>query len=211
MSNCSSPLYRPNVRWLCGTERGEDFYASLEDFDGWNGRFWDQRAIWHLEQDDLNLARNYAEKSVAVHRHPFVLTLLGQTLFAMARRDGDGEVLVGGQEALRQARDGFTNWRYWAEDEKPFEIFFEGLLQFRAQWGPMLIPAVVAHRLGLAARNASSSLDAVARDLAVLAAVRASARRASDVQSANLIMVTLAGRQYAGSGALRCTAMVSKA
>ncbi len=135
-----------NVRWLCGPEYGEGFYASLEDYYGWNGRYWDQRAIWHLEQNDLNLARNYAEKSVAVHRHPFALTLLGQTLFAMARRDGDGEMLVGGEEALRQARDRFTNWRYWAEDEKPFEVFFDGLLHFRAQWGPMMIPAVVAHQ-----------------------------------------------------------------
>lgn len=135
-----------NVRWLCGPEHGEDFYASLEDSYGWNGRFWDQRAIWHLEQNDLNLARNYAEKSVAVHRHPFALTLLGQTLFAVARRDGDGEMLVAGEEALRQARDGFTNWRYWAEDDKPFEVFFDGLLQFRAQWGPMLVPAVVARQ-----------------------------------------------------------------
>lgn len=132
------------VRWLCGPEYGEEFYASLEQSFGWNGRYWDQRAIWHLEQDDPALARTYAEKSVAVHRHPYALTLLGQTLFAMARGNGDGDLLIDAEVALRQARNEFTHWRYWGVDEKPFEVFFDGLLRFRTEWGLTAIPPAVS-------------------------------------------------------------------
>ncbi|MDE0101991.1 MAG: SIR2 family protein [Bryobacterales bacterium] len=135
-----------NVRWLCGPQNAGEFYASLETPYGWNGRFWDQRAIWYLEENDLSLARTYAEKSVAVHRHPFALTLLGQILFAMARRSGDGELLVEAEDSLRQARDDFTHWHQWDEDRKPFEVFFDGLLGFRSVWGAASIDPLVSQR-----------------------------------------------------------------
>jgi hypothetical protein len=76
-------------------------------------------------------------------------------------------MLVDAERSLRQARNEFTHWRYWAEDAKPFEIFFDGLISFRGEWGESALAREVTKRWPeWVDRAKASSIPSVLRQLA---------------------------------------------
>ena len=123
-------LQHSNVLWLVGERRGREFYEAVAPEYSWNGRFWDQRALFEMRLGDLGRARSYAERSVHEHPHPYSFTTLGRVLMSVAERSGDiGEVREA-INALNNARGTYRNWRSWQPDEYPYNTFFSGLVAF---------------------------------------------------------------------------------
>ena len=123
-------LHHGNVMWLVGESRGRDFYEAVAPEYSWNGRFWDQRALFEMRLGDLGRARSYAERSVHEHPHPYAFTTLGRVLMGVAERSGELEEVREAINALNEARGIFRKWRYWQPDEYPYTTFFAGLLAF---------------------------------------------------------------------------------
>lgn len=94
-----------------------NWYADLEASNGWNARYWEQRAIAHFNSTtrenpdgDLSSARAFAENAVArLPRDAYVLTTLGNVILrqaVVAARSADGrwlELYQLGVGNLRQA------------------------------------------------------------------------------------------------------------
>lgn len=123
-------LRHENVLWLVGADRGRDFYEAVAPEYSWNGRFWDQRALFEMRLGDLGRARSYAERSVDEHRHPYAFTTLGRVLMSVAEQSGSLDDVRDAIAALDEARGASRPWRHWQPDEYPYTAFFTGLLAF---------------------------------------------------------------------------------
>ena len=128
-------LQHGNVLWLVGENRGRDFYEAVAPEYSWNGRFWDQRALFEMRLGDLGRARSYAERSVDEHRHPYAFTTLGRVLMSVAERSGSLDDVRDAIAALDEARGASRAWRHWQPDEYPYTTFFAGLLAFASAHG----------------------------------------------------------------------------
>ena len=125
------------VSRLIGRRNARVWYEELREFYGWNGRYWDQRALLESNLENHETARSYAERSIQVHSHSFGYNTLGTVLLRMAIKLGSGESLVEGIGYLERARD----FRNWGEREHPFVTFFSSLIRFAEAWGIDAVPS----------------------------------------------------------------------
>ena len=129
-------LYHGNVLWLVGEHRGRELYETIQEAYDWNGRYWDQRALFESELGNHPQARSYAENSLRIHRHPFAFNTLGTVLGRIAIRNGDVPTLREAVDNLRYSRDG----RRWEASEHPYVTFFTTMIKFGETWGLSAIP-----------------------------------------------------------------------
>ena len=119
-----------------GEHGGRSWYESLRQHYDWNGRYWDQRALFESRFERDETARSYAERSIQVHRHSFGYNTLGTVLLRIAIRQGTVDALINGIENLHQAKD----FRDWESREHPFTTFFTSLIRFVNAWGFDAVP-----------------------------------------------------------------------
>ena len=125
-----------SVMRLVGPDLGRTLYEVIQDPYDWNGRYWDQRALFESELGNHVQARSYAEHSLKTHHHPFALNTLGTVLGRMAVQGGDIEVLKEAIRNLEYARD----QRRWDASEHPYVTFFTTMVRFGQEWGLAAIP-----------------------------------------------------------------------
>lgn len=128
-------LQHENVRRSVGAVRSREWYDNLLQEYGWNGRYWDQRALLESRLGDHRTARSYAERSVDTHAHPFAFNTLGTILLRIAVADGDASALSEGIVNLQRARDWGEGRRAWLPTEHPFVTFFSLVVRFAEQHG----------------------------------------------------------------------------
>jgi hypothetical protein len=111
--------------------RGDEWFASLEKFCGWNARFWEQRALLASHNRNEPHAYSYAKKAVSILEHDsFPHTTLGKICIkiGISRQDRVGvERFWEGVEELKVSRDlAVQNGLEW---EHPYITFFTYALQ----------------------------------------------------------------------------------
>ena len=124
------------VMRLLGHLDGRKLYASMQAPYDWNGRYWEQRALFESGLGNHPEARSYAEHSLQLHRHPFAFNTLGTILGRIAVQTGDAETLSEAIENLESARDE----RRWEASEHPYVTFFSLMIRFGQAWGLPAIP-----------------------------------------------------------------------
>ena len=127
------------VKRLLRPDEGRRLYEIMEGPYDWNGRFWEQRALFESDLGNHAQARSYAEHSISIHRHPFAFNTLGTILGRIAMRDGDAEVLRESIVCLEYSRDE----RRWDPSEHPYVTFFSTIVRFGEVWGLGAIPASI--------------------------------------------------------------------
>ena len=132
---------------------GRNWYESLREYYDWNGRYWDQRALFESRFGQHETARSYAERSIQVHPHSFGYNTLGTVLLRMAIRQGSIEALDEGIKNL----DVSKNFREWGDREHPFTAFFTSLIRYAQEWGIAEIPSHVRNDWIAWFREAQSS------------------------------------------------------
>ena len=125
-----------SVTRLVGTDYGRRLYELMQESYDWNGRYWEQRALFESELGNHAQARSYAEHSLRIHRHPFAFNTLGTVLGRIALQNGDSETLHEAIKNLQYARDE----RRWEASEHPYVTFFSTMIRFGQQWGLSAIP-----------------------------------------------------------------------
>ena len=120
----------------CGQEEGRSWYERLRPYYDWNGRYWDQRALFESRFERHETARSYAERSVQVHPHPFGYNTLGTVLLRMAIKQGSVNSLDEGVKNLRLSKA----FRAWGRREHPFTGFFTSLVRYAESWGIDQVP-----------------------------------------------------------------------
>ncbi len=119
------------VKRLLGHENGRRLYETMEEAYSWNGRYWEQRALFESDLGNNTQARSYAEHSIAIHRHPFALNTLGTILGRIAVKTGDVETLREAIDCLEDSRDE----RRWDASEHPYVTYFTTMIRFGEVWG----------------------------------------------------------------------------
>lgn len=127
------------IRRLVGPEHGRRLYEFMEKHYDWNGRYWEQRALFESNLGNHSQARSYAEHSLKVHRHPFAFNTLGTILGRIAIQDGDARVLGEAIENLQFGRDE----RRWEASEHPYVTYFTTIIRFGEKWGLGNVPVAV--------------------------------------------------------------------
>ena len=125
------------VMRLIGPKHGRSFYEHIEDAYRWNGRYWDQRALFESSLDYHDLARSHAEYSLQIHWHPFALNTLGTVLGRIAIATGDADTLREATEYLQRSRDRDQ----WEASEHPYVTFFTTMIRFGEKWGRSAMPS----------------------------------------------------------------------
>ena len=142
------------VMRLLGPQNGRALYEVIQESCDWNGRYWEQRALFESELGNHAQARSYAEHSLKIHRHPFALNTLGTVLGRIALQNGDVDTLREAIKNLEFARDE----RRWEASEHPYVTFFQMIVKFGEDWGLASIPTQLRqtftewHRLASSAR-----------------------------------------------------------
>ena len=121
---------------VAGEQEGRNWYESLRNYYDWNGRYWDQRALFESRCEQHETARSYAERSIQVHPHSFGHNTLGTVLLRMAIRQGSVELLRQGINHLTEANE----FRGWGVREHPFVTFFTSMNRYAQEWGIVQIP-----------------------------------------------------------------------
>ena len=124
-----------------GETEGRKWYEELRPYYDWNGRYWDQRALFESRFEQHETARSFAERSVQVHPHSFGYNTLGTILLRMAIRLGSEPTLTEGIKNLGLSRD----FRDWGRREHPYTAFFASILRFADVWGIDSVPPQVRH------------------------------------------------------------------
>ena len=125
-----------SVMRLIGPVLGRNLYEVVQQYYDWNGRYWEQRALFESELGNHAQARSYAEHSLKIHYHPFALNTLGTVLGRMAVENGDTDVLREAINNLEYARDR----RRWDASEHPYVTFFTIMIRFGQEWGLSAMP-----------------------------------------------------------------------
>ena len=141
------------VIFNAGEIDGRTWYDNLRQYYDWNGRYWDQRALFESAHEQYAPARSYAERSIQVHPHPFGYNTLGTVLMHMAIHGGSVEALIEGIKNLSEAK----RFRDWEEREHPFTAFFGLLLRFARKWGISEVPQPIRNSWAVWLREAQSS------------------------------------------------------
>ena len=128
-----------SVMRIVGPIYGRHLYEAMQEPYDWNGRYWDQRALFESRLGNDSQARSYAEHSLQIHRHPFALNTLGTVLGRIALKNGDAYTLRGAVENLRYARDE----RRWESSAHPYMTFFTTVINFGQTWGISAIPTQI--------------------------------------------------------------------
>lgn len=123
------------ARRLLGPEGGRRLYETMEVSYSWNGRYWEQRALFESDLGNHAQARSYAEHSIAIHRHPFALNTLGTILGRIAVQTGDIGILHEAIECLQDSRDE----RRWDASEHPYVTYFNTMVRFGETWGKAMM------------------------------------------------------------------------
>ena len=150
----SRPLMdQENVIRLVGKTRGRQLYELLQDSYDWNGRYWEQRALFESALGNHTQARSYAEHALQIHPHPFARNTLGTVLGRIALKTGDANTLREAVENLNRSRDE----RRWEASEHPYITFFNMMIGFGNEWGLSSIPVPLRNEFkewfGLARRS----------------------------------------------------------
>ena len=124
---------------LVGPDQGRKFYELLEEYCDWNGRYWEQRALFESDLENHAQARSYAEHSLTIHRHPFAFNTLGTILGRIAVQGGNPEFMREAIENLQHARDE----RRWETSEHPYVTYFNMMLRFGEKWGLGIVPITI--------------------------------------------------------------------
>ena len=126
---------------LAGTEKCRQIYESIQDAYDWNGRYWEQRALYESSLENHTRARSYAERSLRLSPHPFAFNTLGTILGRIAIDNADPDTLGISIDALRSARDA----RNWDASEHPYITFFSTMIRYGQNWGLASIPMTVQY------------------------------------------------------------------
>ena len=145
-----------------GQQEGRNWYESLRLHYDWNGRYWDQRALFESRCEQHETARSYAERSIQVHPHSFGYNTLGTVLLRMAIRQGTVETLNEGIKNLNEAKE----FRGWGVREHPYVTFFTSLNRYAQVWGIAAIPQQI--------RNAWTDWHREARSSSVFSTLKGS-------------------------------------
>ena len=124
------------VMRLVGVNRGRELYAAVQHLFDWNGRYWDQRALFESRLGHHPQARSYAERSIQVQEHPFAFNTLGTILGRISIQSGDVNDLQECIRNLESARDRLTR----DTSEHPYSTFFSTMNRFGQEWGLATIP-----------------------------------------------------------------------
>ena len=138
---------------IAGEQEGRNWYESLRNFYDWNGRYWDQRALFESRCEQHETARSYAERSIQVHPHSFGHNTLGTVLLRMAIRQGSADLLRQGVRHLTEAKE----FRGWGVREHPFVTFFTSMNRYAQEWGISEIPQTLRNSWADWHREAQSS------------------------------------------------------
>ena len=129
-------LDQETVMRLLGPQDGRALYEVIQESLDWNGRYWEQRALFESGLGNHAQARSYAEHSLKILRHPFALNTLGTVLGRIALQNGDVDTLREAIKNLELARDE----RRWEDYEHPYVTFFQTIVKFGEEWGLASIP-----------------------------------------------------------------------
>ena len=124
---------------LVDPDQGREFYDYIQEPYDWNGRYWEQRALFESGLGNHAQARSYAEHSLWIHRHPFAFNTLGTILGRIAVQEGSANTLMEAIDNLERARDEPR----WESSEHPYTTYFRLMINFGSQWGISAIPAHV--------------------------------------------------------------------
>lgn len=149
-----------NVARHSGRDKGSIWYDGLRQYYDWNGRYWDQRALFESRFGHHNVARSYAERSIQVHHHSFGYNTLGTVLLRMAV---DQRLISALREGIVHL-DTSRRLREWEDREHPYTAFFTYLIQYAERWGVHDMPQQVRSRWGDWFREALSSRVFSSRD-----------------------------------------------
>ena len=116
--------------------QGREFYEFIQSPYDWNGRYWEQRALFESNLGNHPQARSYAEHSLQIHRHPFAFNTLGTILGRIALQDGNVNILQQAISNLERARDEPR----WEASEHPYTTYFRLMINFGMKWGISAIP-----------------------------------------------------------------------
>ena len=119
-----------------GEHGGRVWYDNLRQYYDWNGRYWDQRALFESERGEHETARSYAERSIQVHPHSFGYNTLGTVLLRTAIRHGSVDALSEGIKNLNASK----SFHDWGEREHPYTTFFTSLIRYAQEWGFAEVP-----------------------------------------------------------------------
>lgn len=129
-------MHHDTVRRNSGALGGRKWYDDLREYYEWNGRYWDQRALFESDQGKHEAARSYAERSILVHPHSFGYNTLGTVLLRMAIRHGSVDALSEGIKNLAISK----SFRDWGDREHPSTTFFTSLIRYAQEWGFAEVP-----------------------------------------------------------------------
>ncbi len=132
---------------------GRSWYESVREYYDWNGRYWDQRALFESRFGKHEAARSFAERSIQVHPHSFGYNTLGTVLLRMAIQEGSIEALYEGIKNLEESK----HFRDWGDREHPYTAFFTSLIRYAQEWGIAEIPGEVRNDWTAWFREAQSS------------------------------------------------------
>jgi len=110
-------------RWM--GPRALEWYENIAASYSWNARYWEQRALAHVHEEDYATARSYAEKALDIHADPFTHTTLAVVLLRQLRAalasgaPFDEGTLDTAIDLLDRARQ-----RTRARDAFPYTVFF---------------------------------------------------------------------------------------
>ena len=137
------------VRRFLGIDRATSFYRRTRDAWQWNSRYWGQCALLELERFyadpyssdgsyGLDLAVQHARHAVAIERHHFPLTTLGQVLLAQMTVEGPTQMSECFSEAFSALSDAIETERNRVRMAvQPFIVMFRGTTDFVAAGGQL--------------------------------------------------------------------------
>ena len=138
---------------IAGEAEGREWYENLRSSYDWNGRYWDQRALFESRCDQHETALSYAERSIQVHPHSFGHNTLGTVLLRMAIPQGSADLLRQGIGHLTEAKE----FRGWGVREHPYVTFFTFMNRYAQEWGIAHIPQPLRNSWSDWYREAQSS------------------------------------------------------
>lgn len=130
------------VRRFLGMEKAPSFYRRTRDAWQWNSRYWGQCALLELQRfhhdpsssdgiSALDLAVQHARHAVAIERHHFPLTTLGQVLFTQMTVEVPARMHSCFSEAFTALSNAIETERERARMAvQPYIVMFRGTTEF---------------------------------------------------------------------------------